>query len=99
MSEIDISDVNFRPVSLGESHLKAEVSTPHGVAQLEMDLSGEETARLKVVLPSGNEYQGTVDSWDGDAGPRETDLGISATLELAAAFILQCFEKEAAGQD
>ena len=64
-----------------------------------MDLSGEEDVGLNVVLPSGNEYQTTVDSWDGDAGPRETDLGISATLELAAAFILQCFEKEAARQN
>jgi hypothetical protein len=97
MSEIDISDVRVNPVRVGESDLEAEVTTPYGVARVTMDLSQDDVVGVKAVLPSGNEYEGIVDSWDSNTVEHETQAGISTTLELAAAFIIQCFQKEGAG--
>jgi hypothetical protein len=99
MAEIDVSDVRINPVSLGEGHLKAEVTTPYGVARVTLDLSSDDIVGVRAVLPSGNVYQSIVESWASDAGDFETEVGISSTLRLAAIFIVKCFQEEAARVD
>ena len=94
--EIDISNVRIVPVRMGESDLEAEVTTPHGTARVTLDLSRDEVVGLRAVLPSGNEYQAVIDSWASDTVDQETEEGTSSALRLAAGFIIQCFEKEAA---
>lgn len=81
---------------VGESDLEAEVTTPYGTARVTLDLSRDEVVGLRAVLPSGNEYQAVIDSWASDTVDPESAEGMSSTLWLAAGFIIQCFEKEAA---
>ena len=94
--EIDISDVRIDPVRVGESHLEAEVSTPYGVARVSLDLSQDDVVGVRAVLSSGNAYQSIVESRTSGTGDFETQVGISSTLRLAATFIIQCFQQEAA---
>lgn len=86
--QIDLSDVKMTPVRTGENNIEAEVETKHGVARLTLDLSTDEYVGLTIVLPSGNEYKSKIDSWADDT------VDDDSTLRLAAAAVVQCFEKE-----
>jgi hypothetical protein len=92
----DISDVRMEPVRVDKRELEAEVTTRYGTARRVMDLSSDDEVGLRITLPSRSVFTTSIDSWASDKVDHGNEEGRNSILRLAAAAVIQSFEKEAA---
>ena len=91
------NDVKMDLISESSTHIKAEVSTPLGVARLALDFSSDECVVLKAVLPSGQQYEKiySFDSWPDDADEESERYNAK---RLMAGFVVWCFREDASAE-